>query len=221
MTGAVKGGICLCLAKSHNHNAIIITWGDVDSNPNSAMLCGSGRNQLMSIQGFQMSFFLGHSFSQSRRNGIKHSWKVASCLPQSYLEPQKWSIPTATGLLFERQNQKGSLEEGDSLCFSETGVIDLLLQAQQHFIRRVCTCSTESSLTRQSETRLYVRSSVLSWTEWKRLNISLKRGFQLLGFVTLKCILVIMLISRKIDEKWFKFTSYLKSCHSQILALEI
>lgn len=134
MTGAVKGGICLCLAKSHNHNAIIITWGDVDSNPNSAMLCGSGRNQLMSIQGFQMSFFLGHSFSQSRRNGIKHSWKVASCLPQSYLEPQKWSIPTATGLLFERQNQKGSLEEGDSLCFSETGVIDLLLQAQQHFI---------------------------------------------------------------------------------------
>lgn len=134
MTGAVKGGICLCLAKSHNHNAIIITWDDLDSNPNSAMLCSSGGNQLMSIQGFQMSFFLGHSFSQSRRNGVKHCWKVTSCLPQSYLEPQKRSIPTATGLIFERQNQKGSLEEGDSLCFYETGVIDLLLQAQQHFI---------------------------------------------------------------------------------------
>lgn len=57
----------------------------------------------------------------------------------SHVELQKPSIPTATGVIFDRQNQKDSLEEGDSLCvffvyLFETGVFDLLLQAQQHFI---------------------------------------------------------------------------------------
>lgn len=44
------------------------------------MLCSSGGNQLMSIQAFQISVFLGNSFSQSSRSGINVAKRsLAAC----------------------------------------------------------------------------------------------------------------------------------------------